>query len=251
MSLIIKKNITFKIPRTFIYDPNFNPSSDPYAASVVFNNTFNSNVNAQNTSWSQGPNQEITTAPAGCPKPNCLHLSQGYADTSALYSEQGFGDLGMLDLTQSYTIEYWFYVTDINTDYGENGRFLFLRADGADPIYAAFGGDRSITLGWNSDGYNFYTSSPSLFNLNSWNHVAIVVDQSLTKSINYINGVNILQVTETISNFNGNPAHWEWGVGHDFDNGYDVYISNMRWTQAVRYTNNFTPTFVNFYNSAN
>jgi len=250
MSLIIKKNTTFKIPRTFIYDPNFNPSSDPYAASVVFNNTFNSTVNAQNTSWYQGPYEQITTAPAGCPKTNCLYLSQGYADTSALYSQQGFGEGGMLDLTQSYTIECWFYVTDINTDYGENGRFLFLRSDGGDPLNINFNGDRSVGFLIHNETYNQYNSTGPTFNLNSWNHFAIVANQSSTKTTIYINGVNKLEIN-LASNFNGYPAYWEWGVGHDFDNGYNVYISNMRWTQAIRYTNNFTPTFVNFYNSAN
>jgi hypothetical protein len=136
----------FIVKRDFIYDPNFNPSSDPYAASVVFNNTFNSNVNAQNTSWSQGPNQEITTAPAGCPKANCLHLSEGSADTSALYSEQRFGYLGMLDLNQSATIECWFYVANINQDidgFGFLGAFGLLRSDYGDPLGIVFKGDRS------------------------------------------------------------------------------------------------------------
>jgi len=240
-NLNLKKNTTFKIPRTFIYDPNFNPSSDPYAASVVFNNTFNSNVNAQDTSWAQGPLQEIATAPNGCPNPNCLHLGQGEAGDSALYSQQGFGQLGMLDLTQSYTIECWFYVTDIN-DF-----FPLTRGDGGDPIGISFNGDRSITVFTNPDTIS---TNSSIFNLNSWNNFAVTVNQSLGKTTIYINGVNCAEMNYT-TNTNGNPAYWEWGVAHDLNNGYDIYISNMRWTQAARYTNNFTPTFVNFYNSAN
>jgi hypothetical protein len=190
MSLIIKKNTTFKIPRTFIYDPNFNPSSDPYAASVVFNNTFNSSINAQNTSWSQGPNQEIITAPAGCPKTNCLHLSQGFADNSALYSQQGFGEGGMLNLAQNYTIECWFYVTDINTYYGEYGRFLLLRSDGGDPLDINFNGDRSVGFLIYNVGYNQYNSTGPTFNFNSWILFAIVANQSSTKTTIYFNGVN-------------------------------------------------------------
>ena len=120
-NLNLKKNTTFKIPRTIVYDPNFNPSSDPYAANVVLNNTFNSSVNAQNTTWALGPLQEITIAPANCPKSNCLHLLQGGDETASLYSDQGFGQLGMIDLTQSYTIECWFYVTNIDQNMNSFG----------------------------------------------------------------------------------------------------------------------------------
>jgi hypothetical protein len=245
----------FIVKRDIVYDPNFNPSSDPYAASVIFNNTFNSSVNAQNTTWALGPLQEITTAPANCPKSNCLHLLQGGDDTAALYSDQGFGELGMVDLTQSYTIEFWFYATNIDQSmdaFGLIGACFLLRSDGSDPFYIYFKGNRSVVVGVNTSAnpYTEFSTNAAIFNLNSWNHIAVVTNQSLNTITTYINGINCGQANYT-TDWNGDPAHWEWGVGHDFDNGYDIYISNMRWTQAVRYTSNFTPTFINFYNSAN
>lgn len=226
-------------------------------SSVIFNNTFNSKVDSQNTTWSKGLLQEITTAPAGCPNLKCLHLSQGYRDDPALYSQQGFGNGGMLDLTKSSTIECWFYVTNINTeDYAENGLFCFLRADGGDPLSIAFNGDRSITVllnNFDSTGYKTASTNSSIFNLSSWNHFAVTVDKSSVKTTIYINGVNraamnyATSVNGDGSNWGEIPnAAWEWGVGHDFDNGYDIYISNMRWTQKVLYTTNFTPIFTNF-----
>jgi hypothetical protein len=268
MSLIIKKNTTFKIPRTFIDDPNFNPSSDPYAANIVFNNTFNSNVNAQNTTWTLGPLQEITTAPAGCAKSNCLHLLQGVGDEESppsVYSNQGFGQSGMVNLTESYTIECWFYVTNIDQNigsFGVLGRFLLLRSDGGDPLSICFMGDRSIVIGiYNPDeeGYNESQTNISIFNLNSWNHFALVSNRSSGKTTTYVNGINSAEINY-LTNTNGNGSNWgnvpnaawEFSKTHGGDgNPYDIYISNMRWTQAVRYTSNFTPTFVNFYNSAN
>jgi len=206
---------------------------------TIFNNTFNSTVDAQNTTWALGPFQEIATAPTGCPNPNCLHLLQGGAGTASLYSQQGFGQLGMLDLTQSYTIECWFYVTDINNF------FHLTRGDGGDPIYILFNGDRSITVFTNPESIS---TNSSIFNLNSWNNFAVTVSQESSKTIIYINGLNCAEMNYT-TNTNGHPARWEWGVVHDFNNGYDIYISNMRWTQKVLYTSNFTPSFTNFPNA--
>jgi len=239
-----------RIAEIIIYNRSLNTSerqevenylANKYEIFTVFNNTFNSTVDSQNTTWDQGPNQEITTAPAGCPNSNCLHLLQGQAGSSALYSQQALGQLGMLDLTKSYTIECWFYVTDI---YAENGSFLFLRADGGDPIGIGFNGDRSITVFTNPDSF---TTNSSIFNLNSWNHFAITVNQSLGKTTVYINGVNCGEMNHTTNL--PDLARWEWGVGHDFSNGYDIYISNMRWSQTALYNSNFTPTFTNFPNA--
>jgi len=246
MAFIVKKNIVY----------------DPYAASVVFNNTFNSSVNSQNTTWIQGPNQEITTAPAGCPNSNCLHLSQSPRlnnNYGALYSTTKFGELGMLDLNQSATIECWFYVANINQDidaFGFLGTFGLLRSDYGDSLGIVFKGDRSVYVNINTETNPAIESitDPEIFELYSWNHIAIVSDKSLGKTITYINGINRREAPYTPNNYglpNYGGAWWEWGAGHDFGNGYDIYISNMRWTQAVRYTANFTPTFVNFYNSAN
>jgi len=238
------------------FDPNFNPYSDPYATSIVFNNTFNSNVNAQNTTWTLGPLQEITTSPAGCAKSNCLHLLQGGDNTAALYSNQRFGQFGMINLPQSYTIECWFYVTNIDQNmdaFGVQGGSFLLRSDGGDPFYIYFKGDRTVVVGVNTNAnpYTEYSTSAGIFNLNSWNHLAVVTNQSLNTITTFVNGINRGQANYT-TDWNGDPAYWECGSLHGgTQNAYDIYISNMRWTQAVRYTTNFTPTFVNFYNSAN
>jgi hypothetical protein len=258
--------MAFIVKRDF--DPNFNPYSDPYAANVIFNNTFNTNVNAQNTSWYQGPYQQITTAPAGCPNSQSLYISQATEISQdsppSLYSNQGFGYLGMLDLTQNFTIECWFYVTNINQNanhFGDMGAFSLLRSDGGDPFYITFFGNRSVRVGVNTqqNPYTYYLTSSSIFNLNSWNHIAVTSNQSLGKTTTYINGINRAEANYT-TNTNGNGANWgsipnsawEWSKTHGEDgNGYNIYISNMRWTQVARYTSNFTPTFVNFYNSAN
>jgi hypothetical protein len=230
--------------------------------SVVFNNTFNSSVNSQNTTWIQGPYQEITTAPAGCPNSNCLHLSPSprLENTyGALYSTAGFGQIGMLDLTKSSTIECWFYATSIDLDidaFGFPGAFILLRSDYGDPLSILFQGDRSVLVYINTEENPGvpYQTSPSIFNLNSWNHIAIVSDKSLGKTTTYINGINSAETPYTTDN-RGNPvyeyAYWEWGAGHDFGNGYDIYISNMRWTQRAVYTSNFNPSFVNFPDAQN
>jgi len=230
--------------------------------SVIFNNTFNSSVNSQNTTWIQGPYQEITTAPAGCPNSNCLHLSpspQLENTYGALYSTAGFGQIGMLDLTKSSTIECWFYATSIDLDinaFGFPGAFILLRSDYGDPLSILFQGDRSVLVYVNTEENPGvpYQTSPSIFNLNSWNHIAIVSDKSLGKTTTYINGINSAETPYTTDN-RGNPvyeyAYWEWGAGHDFGNGYDIYISNMRWTQRAVYTSNFNPSFVNFPDAQN
>jgi hypothetical protein len=234
---------------------------------VVFNNTFNSSVNAHNTTWYTNSSQAIVTAPAGCPNSKCLHISQGYKtylyashEASSLYSTAGFGENGMLDLTQSYTIECWFYVTDINADYQENGRFLFLRGCGGDPIQIKMNGDRTIIWFVQDEQSDptilTLTTAPNLWNLNSWNYIALVNNKSSSNRTIFLNGINVSSGSGNRS-WNGNDgtlygtptANYQWGVGHDFDNGYDVYISNMRWTQRALYTSNFTPSFTNFPNA--
>ena len=234
---------------------------------IIFDNTFNSTVNAQHTTWQLGPYQEIVTSPPGCPNAQCLHFSQAIQtdnDLPSLYSNQGFGYLGMLDLTKSFTIECWFYVTNIdqNADhFGNMGAFSLLRSDGGDPFDITFLGNRSVRVGVNTEDnpYTYYSTSSNIFNLNSWNHIAVTSNQLLGKTTTYINGVNRAEANYT-TNTNGNGYNWgsipnsawEFSKTHGEDeNGYNIYISNMRWTQAVRYTTNFTPTFVNFYNSAN
>jgi parallel beta-helix repeat protein len=233
---------------------------------TIFNNTFNSTVNAQNTTWALGPFQEITTAPAGCPNSQCLYISQATGtlpdSPPSLYSNQGFGKKGMLDLTQSFTIECWFYVTNINQNanhFGDMGAFSLLRSDGGDPFYITFLGNRSVRVGVNTDAnpYTYYLTSSSIFNLNSWNHIAVTSNQSLGKTTTYINGVNSAEANYT-TNTNGNGDNWgsipnsawEWSKTHGEDeNGYNIYISNMRWTQRALYRTNFTPTFSNFPNA--
>jgi Concanavalin A-like lectin/glucanases superfamily len=235
---------------------------------TIFNNTFNSTVNAQNTTWRLGPYQEIVTSPPGCPNAQCLHFSQATQTSEdsppSLYSNQGFGKKGMLDLTKSFTIECWFYVTNIDENanhFGDMGAFSLLRSDGGDPFFITFLGNRSIKVGINTDThpYTTYETSEAVFNLNSWNHIAVTSNQSLGKTTTYINGINRAEANYT-TNTNGNGdnwgsipnAAWEWGKTHGNDeNGYDIYISNMRWSQIALYTTNFIPSFVNFPNSAN
>lgn len=217
-------------------DPSFSTTSDPYSGSVIFNNTFNTSVNSQNTSWSSSAT--ITTAPSGCPSAKALYITQG---AGYLYSGQRFGNTGMVNLLSSFTLEWWFYVTSINTSYF-SGRMLFLRADGGDPITIIMNSDKTIE-------FNNAISSANLWNLNTWNHVACVNNTSAGNKKLFLNGVNVATGSGNYGS-NGGPAAWEWGDGHDFDCGYNAYVSNMRWTQAVRYTSNFTPAFVNFYGAA-
>lgn len=215
-------------------NPNFSTTSDPYAAYVIYNNRLVSTMASQNTTWSAGGGS-FTTAPAGCPNSTALYFTQG---NGYYYSNNTFGNSGMLDMTGSYTWEFWFYATGINTSYF-SGQFLVLRGDGSgDANNCGFTANRGVFTNNNS--------SATSFNLNTWNHFACTRYNGARYY--WINGVQVLVDYSAVNN--GNPAHWEGADGHDFDMGYSVYLSNWRWTQAVRYTSTFTPTFVNFYGAA-
>lgn len=237
----------------------------------IFNNTFNTRINAQNTTWYTNSSANIVLpAPLGSPNVKCLQISQGFKtnlnpdptfSASSLYSVRGFGDVGMIDLTGSYTIEFWFHVTNISNIYNTAsvygaGTFYFIRGCGADPIEAAMKGDRSIV--WFVQNERFdptrltLTTAPSLWNLNSWNHLALVNNRILGNRTIFLNGINVASGSGNKSwngdnsNLYGTPtANYQWGIGHDFDNGYLIYINNMRWTQRPRYSFNFTPVFAN------
>lgn len=140
----------------------------------------------------------------------------------------------------SYTVEGWFYPTaatgnmNLFSKWNTNNEFLAAWQPTASPA--------NFLLGLNNSSFPTFTGT---FNLNAWNHVAIVCDGALIKF--YLNGVS-LGSTARVTLTDGTDV---WSVGCVAANLgsslFTGYIDEVRVTKGVqRYTSNFTPRTLPF-----
>jgi len=239
----------FTPPTQAFGGPSFEPASDPYSADVKYLNHFTS-ASDLSTNWHAPGNSlpSFTTAPQGCPNTTALYGTQGVG----MYSNAGMDGSGFLpDITQDFTYEFWLYTESVDPSRGANdSAFLVLRSDGGDPCTIVMWGDKSLSINSGgclpADGAGFVArTAANIVKLGRWQHIALVGKAGQFTAL-FVDGVNACSVNQSPS-CSGNPAYWETIDGHDFDMYANVYMSNMRLTQAARYESNFYPVFVNFY----
>lgn len=225
---------------------NFNTINDPYWGYVKYMDNLASGNNNIGSVWSAPNGTSLPTfpsAPSGCPNSTAMYITQGYG----LYSTNGFGSGYMPNLSQSFTFEWWGYVNSYSATYGSwggIGSFSYIRGDGGDPISGQMYSNGSIDLGGNSTTSSLVGAAGTI-PYRQWFHFAIVNNRTTSTKKIFINGN---QVASDSNPWTGNAASYEWGDGHDFNMGYDIYVSNIRLTQYPRYTSNFTASFINFPN---
>jgi hypothetical protein len=201
------------------------------SSNIYYNNLYTSSLDAGSITWTapSGRNlPSITSAPSGGPNSHALYLS----GSSGLYSSQGFGSGQNLDLTNNFTIEFWVYRAD------GYGSFTFLRGDGgADQVNGSINSDGAVL--WAG-----LATSTGVVPQGQWVHLAMV-NNGGNKTI-FVNGVAKATGSGN-SLWNGYPAYYEWGAGHDFSLDQSVYISNHRLAQNALYDSDFNSNAENCY----
>jgi len=162
--------------------------------------------------------------------------------------------------TGDFTVEGWFYFTDINT----NQRALVALGDGANgsgPVYNSWtlayrGTDASNQfMFYRYDGTEYvFTTTGAPLSANTWTHIA-VCRASGTLRI-FVNGASYYSASNSInySAVNTNPLRVALGYygppsGYSGPRYWAGFIDEIRITKAARYTANFTPQTAPFPDS--
>jgi len=244
----------FTPPTQAFGGPSFEPASDPYYADVKYLNRFTSASTLEpewrGSKYGGGTTlPSFDTAPSGCPNSTALFGTQGVG----MYSNAPLDGSGFLpNIVQDFTYEFWMYTESVDPSRGANDyAFPVLRSDGGDPFSVTMSGDKSLSISsydgcLPADSYSVVArTAANIVKLGRWQHIALVGKAGQFTAL-FVDGVNACSVNQSPS-CSGNPAYWEAIDGHDFDMYANVYMSNMRLTQAARYESNFYPVFVNFY----
>jgi hypothetical protein len=168
----------------------------------------------------------------------------------ASYSNYFDGTGDYLTLPYSASIAEWF-----NTDYTiEMWTYVVTPKSSARPLQVGYGTPTSTTTYWafgtNTAGniYFYYFNGAAVTNAvssttvipNTWNHIAMVYNNSTSLLKGYINGVEAFSVAKS-----GSPqtaSGYTLNIGRIHNVGYHGYISNLRITKGTRvYTSAFTP----------
>jgi hypothetical protein len=137
------------------------------------------------------------------------------------------------DPTGNFTIEFWWYPLSFAPNYQE----IFTKGIGIQ-IFAAFG---SMTAAFAINGGSYYLNAGfGAATLNSWNHIAVVKNN--TTYTGYVNGVGtVIGTSSSVPGTQSNPVsigYYAPGPGY-YTNGY---VSDARYvTNTAVYTANFTP----------
>ena len=150
----------------------------------------------------------------------------------------------------TYTVECWFNVPSTSTS---NVYTLIATAASSANIGIVIGlnnntaGDVTVQIDRGVGGtYAFWIQDTvgNRFTANTWNHLAVVYNSSTSTCTVYMNGVSILSATG--SSFNSSAPTYTLAIGryqYATPGGYlNGYISNLRITNTVVYTSNFTPS---------
>jgi hypothetical protein len=116
---------------------------------------------------------------------------------------------------------------------------------------------QTVSFTWTTGtGTTDNVTTTASINQKTWNHIAITLDMATPSSTTikiFINGVSQTFTGKNLSTHsadNGNPTHLggSYGGGLQYITGY---ISNFRFSKALIYTNDFTPSTVPLTASAN
>jgi len=146
--------------------------------------------------------------------------------------------------TTTFTVEVWVYLT-ANPPANGNGISAMCSLDGqptGPTNYLSFGpmDDRKLKLFW-FDGAVKNANGATALNLNTWNHIACVVNSNAIQF--YVNGVaDTMSGTTTLTNRSGSQNNFSIGSSSA---GYITgYLSNFRVTTTAVYTTGFNPSTV-------
>lgn len=157
-------------------------------------------------------------------------------------SNAGFYKSGALVSTtaSTMTIEFWIFMTAVPvSDLSYFGSVVTLDGNpstGTNYLNAGITTGQKAVISWYNGG-NFNAQGSTTIPLNTWTHVAIVVNAGAISM--YVNGVaETLTGTTTLTNRSGTDGNSCIGKdGHGYTTGY---ISNLRVTTTAVYTSNFT-----------
>jgi hypothetical protein len=150
--------------------------------------------------------------------------------------------------SSNFTVECWFNVPSVSSIYTimststatvDTGMFIAVNNFSS--------GDVSVQIDKGTSGNTALTIKDLVgnkFSANTWNHLAVVFNSSTSVCTVYMNGVSILSATG--SNFPSSAPTYTLAIGRDQYaspvNYFNGYISNLRITNTILYTSNFTPS---------
>ena len=199
----------------------------PYVTMLLATTSLNGGQNGTflDTSSNNFTFTNVNTPTQGSFSPYGANWS-GYFDGSGDYLTASGGGLG----AGSFTLEMWVYLTSL--PYGQQALYSNGTADNANSCI--FYIDSSRIVSFYSNG-GIATASTAI-SLNTWTHLAQV--RHGTAVTIYINGTSVGTGT-TSRNFSNNPQIFR-GYG-GITEGPAGYVSNLRTTNTVVYSANFTP----------
>ncbi len=163
-----------------------------------------------------------------------------YGNTSVKFGSNNYNYLRTIQkfnyvLNPNFTIDFWVYVPT-NLLQSSWGNVIF--ADQSD-IYQGFAialdsNTRKVKLRIN--GFLFETNS--IINQNTWTHVAVVNIKN--KLHVYVNGIKDTNIFDLLPY----PKPYQFYIGNqigNWGNQFNGYIDDLRVTNTVRWTQNFTP----------
>jgi hypothetical protein len=187
---------------------------------------------------------------------NTINYGAGKFDTSlnATTNQQGIITYSQLSdlVTHDFTIDFWFYPNSFATSGSGNGRPIigaYQRNNWA-VLWRVFvseyqGNTKKWGFGY-ADGTNTYQlSSTTELTQNAWQHLAVTYDSSTKKMALYLNGVKDAEDTLNFTMQDAADASQRvLSVGNWFSTQQyqpNGYIDEVRVSNVVRYTENFTP----------
>lgn len=142
----------------------------------------------------------------------------------------------------TFTAEAWIFMTAIPTsDVNNIGSLVTLDGQAAGTQnYMGFGpiSNQKLYLRW-FDGASKTCNGNTTLALNTWYHIAIVVNSNNISM--YVNGVaETLTGTTILTNRSGTTNNF--AISANYYSAFSGYISNLRVTNTAVYTSNFTPS---------
>lgn len=240
------------------------PSSiDDDWSDVEFRMTFDTNFNDISPNSYTGTTSEIGVLVS--------NSTVKYGTGSLAVSSNSFEGLKVgedIDTTGSWTFEGWFNFNSlpgwqysaILWSNGYYGSIPYSTSNIAFGVYGSSSNNNVFNFWWYSDLTKTYLAGSSLYDadlLNKWVHIAVTRD-SVNGAINmYFNGYKVSRLTNsglydlattTVTHYDLNKFHIggkapNWAVPSSFGglSAFDGHVDDVRFTNSVRYTDNFTP----------
>ena len=156
----------------------------------------------------------------------------------------------------TFTLELWFYtsVTTTQTLISTNAASATIGID----LSLSNINSRDISLSiYRGVGGSYLsaTSLGSVWSTNTWNHLAVVLDKSVSTLKIYLNGTQVATTSTSAFSFSSSDPSYALAIGrYQFSSPagyYNGYIDELRITNGIaRYTSNFTPPTEQFLDSA-